>query len=67
MPHVVVDVDADVPAEPRAGGRSHIRVVLDRRWKGTGRLLSLPVALLGRQMFKRNPQKTLDVLATGRR
>jgi len=53
--------------EPRDGDQSHIRVVLDRRWKGKGWLFSVPVALFGQQMFKRNLQKTLDVLASGRR
>jgi hypothetical protein len=37
-------------------------VVLDRRWKGKGWLFYAPVALFGRQMFKKNLQKTLDVL-----
>ena len=50
-------------AEPRDSG-SHIRVVLDRRWKGKGWMFSLPVALFGRQIFKKNLQKTLDVLAS---
>jgi hypothetical protein len=50
--------------EPRNGGGSHIRVVLDRRWKGRGWLFYVPVALVGKQMFKRNLQKTLDVLRT---
>jgi len=39
-------------------------VVLDRRWKGRGWLFYVPVALFGEQMFKRNLQKTLDVLRT---
>jgi hypothetical protein len=50
-------------AVPGNGTGSHIRVVLDRRWKGKGWLFSLPVALVGRQMFTRNLQKTLNVLA----
>ena len=45
---------------------SHIRIVLDRRWKGKGWLFYVPVALFGRQMFKRNLQKTLEVLASSR-
>jgi hypothetical protein len=49
--------------EPRNGAGSHIRVDLDRRWKGRGWLFYVPVALFGRRMFKRNLQKTLDVLA----
>jgi hypothetical protein len=51
----------------RNAARSHIRVVLDRRWKGRGRLFYVPVALCGRQMSKRNLQKTLNVLASSRR
>jgi hypothetical protein len=39
-------------------------VVLDRGWKGRGWLFYVPVALVGEQMFKRNLQKTLDVLRT---
>ena len=53
--------------EPRNGARSHIRVDLDRRWKGKGWLFYVPVALFGRQMFKRNLQKTLNVLASSSR
>jgi hypothetical protein len=56
MPHV----------EPRDGARRHIRVVLDRRWKGRGWFFSVPVALFGRQRFEKNLQKTLDVLASSR-
>lgn len=52
--------------EPRTDASSHIRVVLDRRWKGKGWLFFVPVALFGRQMFKRNLQKTLNVLASSR-
>jgi hypothetical protein len=121
MPHVVVEVDADVPADRvmaaatdfserrpevwpnisrefwqlhghgpnwaeategspavwarerhewsdnrRTDGRSHIRMVLDRRWKGKGWFFCAPVALFGRQMFKRNLRKTLNVLASSR-
>ena len=50
--------------EPRGRSGSHIRVVLDRGWKGRGWLFYVPVALVGEQMFKRNLQKTLDVLRT---
>jgi Polyketide cyclase / dehydrase and lipid transport len=50
-------------AEPRDGAGSNIRVVLDRRFKGKGWLFYPAVALFGRRMFKRNLQKTLDVLA----
>jgi hypothetical protein len=53
--------------EPRKDAGSHIRVDLDRRWKGKGWLFYVPVALFGRQMFKRNLQKTLDVLAPSSR
>jgi hypothetical protein len=53
--------------EPRNGAGSHIQVVLDRRWKGRGWLFYVPVALFGRQMFKRNLQKTLNVLAPSSR
>jgi hypothetical protein len=49
--------------EPRGAAGSHIRVVLDRRWQGKGWLFSPAVALFGRQMFTRNLQKTLSVLA----
>ena len=48
--------------QPRNGGGSHVQMVLDRRWKGRGWLFYLPVALFGQQMFKKNLQKTLDVL-----
>jgi hypothetical protein len=48
--------------EPLTGGGSHLRMVLDRGWKGRGWLFSIPVALFGQQMFKRNLQKTLNVL-----
>jgi hypothetical protein len=48
--------------EPRSGAGSRVRVVIDRRWKGKGWLFYVPVALFGRQMIKRNLQKTLDVL-----
>lgn len=51
-------------AEPRRGAGSHIRVVLDRRWKGKGWLFAPMVALFGRQMFKRSLQMTLTVLPT---
>jgi hypothetical protein len=50
-------------AEPRHGAGSHIRLILDRRWKGKGWLFYPMVAVFGRQMFKRNLQKTLKVLA----
>jgi hypothetical protein len=50
-------------AEPRHGTGSHVRVVLDRRFKGKGWIFYPAVALFGRQMFRRNLQKTLDVLA----
>jgi hypothetical protein len=49
--------------EPRDGDGSHIRLVLDRRFKGRGWLFYPAVALFGRRMFERNLQKTLDVLA----
>ncbi|MDQ1641279.1 MAG: hypothetical protein QOJ90_630 [Actinomycetota bacterium] len=48
-------------AEPRDGG-SHVRVVLDRRFKGRGWIFYPMVALFGRQMFERNLGKTLEVL-----
>jgi hypothetical protein len=51
-------------AEPCTGARSHVWVVLDRRWKGKGWLFFIRVTLFGRQMFKRNLQKTLKVLAS---
>jgi hypothetical protein len=51
-------------AEPRDGAGSHVRVVLDRRFKGKGWLFYPAVAVFGRRMFRRNLQKTLDVLAT---
>jgi hypothetical protein len=41
-------------------------VVLDRRWKGRGWLFYVPVALFGPQMFTKNLQKTLDVIASTR-
>jgi hypothetical protein len=50
-------------AEPRNGAGSHIRVILDRRWKGKGWLFYPMVAVFGRQMLKRNLEKTLKVLA----
>jgi polyketide cyclase/dehydrase/lipid transport protein len=50
--------------EPRTGSASHIKMTLDRRWKGRGWLFCVPVALFGRQILRRNLQKTLDVLAT---
>jgi Polyketide cyclase / dehydrase and lipid transport len=50
-------------AEPRDGAGSHIRVVLDRRFRGKGWLFYPAVAVFGRRMFRRNLQKTLDVLA----
>jgi hypothetical protein len=53
--------------EPRKDAGSHIRVDLDRRWKGKGWLFYVPVALFGQQMFKRNLQKTLDVLTPSSR
>jgi hypothetical protein len=49
-------------AEPRDGG-SHVRVVLDRRFKGRGWIFYPAVALFGRQMFERNLEKTLNVLS----
>jgi hypothetical protein len=52
------DVDTDRRASPR---RRHIRVILDRRSKGWP--FYPMVVLCGRQMFKRNLQKTLKVLA----
>jgi hypothetical protein len=52
--------------EPRDGGRSQIRMVLDRRWKGKGWLFCIPVALFGRQILTRNLQKTLNALVPGR-
>jgi hypothetical protein len=48
-------------AEPRDGG-SHVRVVLERRFKGRGWIFYPMVALFGRQMFERNLVKTLRVL-----
>jgi hypothetical protein len=48
-------------AEPRDGG-SHVRVVLDRRFKGRGWIFYPMVALFGRQMFERNLGKTLEFL-----
>jgi hypothetical protein len=45
---------------------SHVRVDLDRRWKGKGWLFSPSAALFGRQMFTRNLQKTLRVLEGSR-
>ena len=48
-------------AEPRGGG-SHVRVVLERRFKGRGWIFYPMVALFGRQMFERNLEKTLRVL-----
>jgi hypothetical protein len=50
-------------AEPRDGAGSHIRVILERRFKGKGWLFYPAVTLFGRRMFKRNLQKTLNVLA----
>jgi hypothetical protein len=50
--------------EPRTGGGSHIRMVLDRHWKGRGWFFAVPVAVFGRQMLGRNLQKTLDVLTS---
>jgi Polyketide cyclase / dehydrase and lipid transport len=50
-------------AEPRDGGGSHVRVVLDRRFQGKGWIFYPAVALFGRRMFERNLKKTLDVLA----
>jgi hypothetical protein len=50
--------------EPRDDASSRIRVDLDRRWKGRGWLFYIPVALFGRQMFKKNLQKTIDLLAS---
>ena len=52
-------------AEPRDGG-SHVRVVLDRRFKGRGWIFYPMVALFGRQMFERNLEKTLNVLRDSR-
>jgi hypothetical protein len=52
--------------EPRGSG-SHLRMVLDRRWKGRGWLFCVPVALFGRQILKRNLLKTLNVLASSSR
>jgi len=49
--------------EPRDGAGSHIRVTLERRFKGKGWLFYPAVTLFGRRMFKRNLQKTLTVLA----
>jgi hypothetical protein len=49
--------------EPRDGDGSHIRLVLDRRFKGKGWLFYPAVALFGRRIFERNLRKTLDVLA----
>jgi len=54
--------EAATNGEPANGAGSHIRVVLDRRWKGKGWLFYVPVALFGRQMFRRNLQKTLNVI-----
>jgi hypothetical protein len=51
--------------EPRDGAGSHIRVVFDRRFKGKGWLFYPAVALFGPRMFKRNLQKTLNVVAHG--
>ena len=48
--------------EPRNGAGSHICMVLDRRWKGRGWLFGVRVALYGRQILKRNRQKTFNVL-----
>jgi hypothetical protein len=48
--------------EPRSGVGSHIQMILDRRWKGRGWLFSVPVAIFGQQILKRNLQKTLAVL-----
>jgi hypothetical protein len=48
-------------AEPRDGG-SHVRVVLERRFKGKGWIFYPMVALFGRRMFERNLMKTLRVL-----
>jgi hypothetical protein len=50
--------------EPLDDGGSHIRVILDRRWKGRGWLFYIPVALAGERMLKKNLQKTLDALRT---
>jgi hypothetical protein len=49
--------------EPGQDAGSHIHIDVDRRWKGRGWLFAFPVALFDQQMFKRNLQKTLDVLA----
>jgi hypothetical protein len=48
---------------PRNGNGSRIHIDLDRRFKGKGWIFYPAVALFGRRMFKRNLQKTLDVLA----
>jgi hypothetical protein len=41
----------------------NMRVILDRRQKGKGWLFSPMVAIFWRQVFKRNTQQTLKVLA----
>ena len=53
--------------EPRDGAGSHIRMVLDRRWKGRGWLFCVPVALFGKRILASNLQKTLNVLAPNSR
>jgi len=51
-------------ARPRDGG-SHIRIDLDRRFKGRGWIFYPMVMLFGRRMFERNVEKTLNVLRSG--
>src|SRR5439155_20701287 len=53
-------VDIDRRAAQRR--RQPLRVVLERRFKGKGWPFYPAVALFGRRMFKRNLQKTLNVL-----
>jgi Polyketide cyclase / dehydrase and lipid transport len=54
-------------AEPRDGHGSHIRIVLDRHFKGKGWLFYPAVALFGGRILERNLKKTLDVLAAPER
>jgi hypothetical protein len=53
----------DLTVEPRNGIGSHLHLDFHRRWKGKGWLFYPVAAVLGRRMFERNLQRTLDVLA----
>jgi hypothetical protein len=52
----------EMSVEPLPDGGCRVHVVNDRRPKGKGRLVALPMMLFGRRILAAHFQKTLDIL-----